>query len=268
MAPVNRGRRTAVAAAVLLVGVWLAAADAVDAQTDDPINTDRPGVVVTAPTLPRGVWQLETGFDYARESTAGTRTRRFSGVTTVNYGLLDGVELLLEGEPFVVLRGDEHATGLGDTFLGVKLRLLEGDESAHRPTLAILPGLKVPTAQTPIGTTRLDAAIVGLATLTVGRFDITGNAGMAALGQRDGYLLQALVVAAVQTSVAQSVRALGEVFYHSPEERHGRHGVVTTVGAVWVVTPDMALDAGVRTTISGRGPDYVLRTGISMKFGP
>ena len=60
--------------------------------------------------------------------------------TTLRFGLLDGVELRLDGEPIVGLRGAEDATNVGDIVLGAKLRLLEGGGGPAAPD-AVGPSL-------------------------------------------------------------------------------------------------------------------------------
>ena len=256
------------AVACLTAAALAAGSGSTGAETREPINPDRPGASTSAETLLRGLWQIETGLEYARESNAGERTRTFSGALTVRYGLLDGVELRLDGQPFVVLRGDEHAAGLGDTAVGAKIRLLEGEDGTIRPTLSVLPVLKLPTAPEPIGTRRPDAALIGLASWDLGRVDLDVNAGVAAIGQRDSdsYQLQALAVVAVQMEVTPTARVFADVFFTSPGERDGRHQLGMTVGGLYLVTPDAALDAAVQTTLAGRGPEYVLQAGISLRF--
>jgi hypothetical protein len=174
-----------VAPSLLLIVVVLVAAPTAWGQEDE-VNPDRPGVGTSAITLPRGALQLETGLDYARERRAGEPTqRRTSLATTVRFGLLDGVELRLDGEPIVGLRGAGDATDVGDFVLGAKLRLLEGGEGPLRPTLSLLPAVKLPTAPDPIGTERADFLLLGLASFTFGRVGADLNAGLAAIGQRD-----------------------------------------------------------------------------------
>jgi hypothetical protein len=91
-------RLRAGAPGVIIIGL-LGPAFVAAANEREVIGTYRPGVVVGADTLPRGVWQVEAGVDYARQSNAAGRTRRASGVVTMNFGLLEGGELLLESEP-------------------------------------------------------------------------------------------------------------------------------------------------------------------------
>lgn len=258
------------ASSLLLAAALLTTAPRAWGQQDD-VNPDRPGAGTSALTVPRGALQLETGVDHASERRAGEPTqRRTSLATTVRYGLLDGVELRLDGEPFVALRGGEHATNIGDVFLGAKLRLLEGGEGLLRPTLSLLPVVKLPTAPAPIGTERADFQLLGLATFTAGRVGFDLNAGLAALGQRDpsGYLVQAFVAGTLGVDVTDAVNVFAEIFYNSPAERDGDDLVGASAGVSYKLTRNLALDAAVITTLAGRGPDYRVQAGMTIRLWP
>jgi hypothetical protein len=240
------------------------------AQDDDDVNADRPGVGTSAATVARGALQLETGVDHARERRARATERRTSLGTLLRYGVLDGVELRLEGEPVVALRGPEDETNIGDIVLSVKLRILEGAEGVPRPTLSLLPALKLPTAPEPIGSERVDAALLGLASFGFGRLSADLNAGLAAIGQEGGssYVVQGLTSATVSGDVTEKLSLLGEIFYRSPDERGGDHLVGVTVGAVYGLTRRLVIDTAVITSLVGRGPDYRIQAGLTARFGP
>lgn len=260
----------AVPALVLLATLVLAAAPAA-AQETEPLSSDRPGVGTSAETVPRGALQLETGFDYSRERRAGEPTQRRSSLaTTLRFGLFDGVELRIDGEPVVRFRGAEDATDVGDFVLGAKLRLLDGAEGVLRPTLSLLPAVKLPTAPEPIGTERADFVLLGLASFNFGAVGVDLNAGVAAIGQRDpeGYLLQALLVATVTGDVTDTLKLFGELFYTSPSERDGDDVIGAAAGLAYGLTRNVALDVALITALAGRGPDYRIQAGITIRFGP
>ena len=258
-------------AALFAFALIVIAVTSIHAQENSGPSPDRPGVSTSAEPVGRGVLQLETGVDYARERRAGEESqRRTSVVASLRYGLLDSVELRLDGEPFVALRGAEDATDVGDFILGVKWRFLDGGEGALRPTLAVFPSVKLPTAPEPIGTERPDFTVLGLATCELGRVALDFNAGAAAVAQRDpdGYLVQAQLIAGISGEVVDRLKLLGEIFYFSRAERDGDDLVGATVGAVYALTRNLAIDGAVITTLAGRGPDYRLRAGLTISFGP
>jgi hypothetical protein len=258
-------------AALLVLAVLLLAAPPARAQERPPIAPDRPGVGTSAQPVARGALQIEAGVDYARERTAGEPTEhRTAAALSARYGLLDSLELRIDGEPVVALRSGEDVTNVGDVQLGVKWRLLDGVDDTLVPTLSLFPGVKLPTAPDPIGSERVDVTLLGLASLQAGPVGVDLNAGLAAIAQRrpSAYLLQAIVVASVTGALTDRAKLLGEVFYTSRSERDGDDRVGGTVGISWLLTRDVAVDGAVVATLAGRGPDYRLQAGVAVRFWP
>ena len=252
--------------AVILLLVLVVAAPAW-AQQDDDVDADRPGVGTSPVLVPRGALQVETGVEYGRERRAGETTeQRTSLVTLVRYGLLDGVELRLALEPVVALRGPEDATNVGDLVLSTKLRVLTTE--GLRPAFSLLPAVKVPTAPDPIGSEHVDFGLAALVGWRVGRVGLAANAGLAALGQDKGFLIQGQLIGAVAWEAIDRLGLLGEVFWNSAEERHGKDFVGATAAASYRVTRDIAVDTAVVVSLAGRGPDYRVQTGITVRFWP
>src|SRR5215467_5329353 len=81
----------------------------------EEIQPDRPEVTESARLLPRGAAQLETGFLYSSQRAAGLPTEKVFGIEGVlRIGVARAVELNLEGEPLVRVRGPQDDTGFGD----------------------------------------------------------------------------------------------------------------------------------------------------------
>jgi hypothetical protein len=254
--------------AVVLSVVCLVAVPAAWGQQDD-VNPDRPGVSTSPQTVTRGAFQLETGVDYSRERSAGEPNEHRTAVAALaRYGLLDGVELRLALEAIVFLRGPDDATNVGDLLLAAKIRVLEGQDGSARPAFSLLPTIKLPTAPDPIGSEKVDISLAALMGWSFGRLSLTGNAGIGAIGQDNGYLVQGQVIGAVAWEAIDKLSLLGEVFWNSPEERHGDDFVGATAGVSYRVTRDVAVDAAVIVSLAGRGPDYRIQSGITVRFWP
>ena len=257
----------------LLLGcaLVLLAAGAVAAADDDTIDPDRPDVSVSAKTVGAGLVQLETGVFAERTRLAGEPTeRRLSVEALVRIGLARPLELRIEGEPIVRLRRADEATDVGDFKVGAKWRFLEPADGSGWPALALLPFVKLPTAPTPIGTGKTDyGVLLGASFELPADFALDVDAGMAALGQTQpsGYLLQALASASLSRKLGGGLATFGEVFYTSREEWTGRDNVGIDGGFVWTVSPNVALDVAVGTSLYGRVPDVFVRAGGSVRFG-
>ena len=257
-------RRLALACALaLLVARGPAAAEG------DAIDPDRPDVSSGARTVGAGRVQLEAGLLAERTRLAGEPTeRRLSAEMLLRIGISQRLELRVDGEPIVRLRGADDATDVGDFRIGAKWRFFDGGDGS--PMLALLPSVKLPTAPTAIGTGKTDYAILLAASFELpADFGLDANAGLGAVGQTrpGGYLLQALVSASLSRKLGAGLTGFGEVFYSSREEWSGREQVGVDAGIVWTVQSNIAIDAAVGTSLYGRVPDVFVRAGGSVRFG-
>jgi hypothetical protein len=248
----------------VIVGVVLVNASVVFAEEIQP---DRPEQTESARLVPRGAVQLESGLVFARERRAGlTAENTFEAEADLRVGVARSLELNLRWEPLVRVRGPEDGTGIGDVTLGVRYRFVEGAEDVPWPPhVAMKPFVKLPVADEPLGTGRPDFGTLLMASLELpADFELEVNVGGAALGQRaHGYLGQALATASLSRDLAPSLLGFLELLFNSREERDGREHLAVNVGLVYRLTRALAIDAGIQTSLAGRGPDYVIRTGLS-----
>jgi hypothetical protein len=250
----------------LAVALVLLLAEPTRAQ--DEIEPDRPDVSNSTRTVPVGTVQLETGLEYAQTS-ANSVAHRSAVQVALRVGLTERLELRLEGEPLVRLRGPADETDHGDLTLGVKYRFLDADPRNGLPALGVLPFVKLPLASEPIGSERPDFGLQFLASADLPwALSLDANAGLVAVGQRDpnGFLVQWLVSASLSRQVTEGLTPFVELFYATRDEHGGRDQLGADAGVVFVVTRAVALDAAVETSWAGAGPDYAVRAGISVRF--
>ena len=259
--------RSLVATGVLFllpVGLWAA-------EEPEPIAPDRAGASLSTETVGAGAVQLETGIVYERERIGGSRTdRRFVVETALRGGLTEGLELIVEGEPLVRLRGAEDDTDHGDLSLSVKYRFLDAAEGSWLPSLGAFSFVKLPVAEPPIGSGKTDFGALLLATFALpGRVSVDADAGLAAVGQSrpGGYLLQAIVAVGASRDLTDRVGLFSDVVYTSRDERAGRDSVLLDAGLLWRPARNVALDASVVTSLAGPGPDWAIRAGVSVRLG-
>jgi len=251
--------------AVLLV------AGAAEAQPPPgPINPDRPDAANGTATVGAGVVQVEGGLAYARTGAAGAAQRDFFVEGTLRAGLTERFEARIDGQPFVRQRGTDAATGSGDYFLGFKWRFYDPPEGSGLPSLGVQPAVKLPTASAPIGTERVDFGAVALASFDLPwdlSFDVNG--GLAAIAQTrpGGYLLQALAAATLSAEIDERWLPFVGLAYASRGQRDGGDTLSVQAGLVWRATPNVALDLSGETSLIGQAPDYLLRAGVSVRFG-
>ena len=252
----------AVALVLLPLGAW--AEDEVE-----PISPDRAGASTSTDTVGRGAVQLEAGLAYSRERTGGAPVeRRFNVDVALRVGLTDRLELGFFGAPVVVQRGTVDTTDHGDFALAAKYRFHDAPERSALPSLGLLPFVKLPVSEAPLGSGKTDAGAVLLASLDLpARLSLDLDASLAAIGQSSGYLLQAVLAAGLSHDVGDWLTLFTDVMYASREERDSRDGVLFDAGVIWRPARDVALDASVVTSLAGRGPDWQVRGGLSLRFG-
>jgi hypothetical protein len=196
--------------------------------------------------------------------------RRFSFESMLRVGIGERLEIRVDGEPIVRLRGADDATGVGDFRLSAKWRFLDAAEGAAWPSLALLPFVKLPTAPAAVGSEMADYGMLLAASVELpADFGLDANAGVAAVGQTrpSGYLVQALISASLSRKLAAALTGFTEIFYASREEWAGRDQLGIDAGIVWTLLPYVALDAAVGTSLYGRVPDVFVRAGGSVRFG-
>ena len=234
------------------------------------IQTDRPSVSTSTYIVQPGAVQIESGAEYSRTSIGGSPAeRQLTLDVTVRTGVTERLELRLEGEPVVVLRGAQDDTGWGDVALEAKYRFFDGREGRWWPSLGLLPIVKFPIAHAPHGTNVPDFGLTGLASFTLpGGFGLDANLGVNALAQRpSGYLAQGVASASLSHDLGERWSVYAEIFASSAAERGARSSVGFDAGLQFVLTPTMAFDAAVQTSLAGQSPDYAFRAGVSVRFG-
>ena len=252
---------------VAATGFWLWTTGA----AAQDINPDRPDLTTSAEIVPARSLQIETGIEYGQERAGGHPTeRQLSVQTALRLGLTSALEISVEGQSFVWQRTGEDDTGSGDYTLGFKYRFLAPSPDGGGPALGVKPYVKLPVARKPIGSERPDFGALLLMTLGLPwGLSLDANAGAAAIGQRGpgGFIPQGIVAASLSWSVTERLGTITELYYATKNERDGRYGLLTTVALMYRVTPDLALDTGMRTTLAGEGPSWSAFIGLSVRLG-
>jgi hypothetical protein len=130
--------------------------------------------------------------------------------------------------------------------------------------------VKLPTASEPIGSERPDFGAILLMTLGLPwGLSLDANAGVAAIGQTrpNGFIPQGIVGASLSWAATERLSTVSELYFTTKDERDGRESLRTTLAIIYRVTPNLALDSGVRTTLVGTGPDWSVLAGLSVRFG-
>jgi hypothetical protein len=253
-------------AALALLAALVVAAPVLGAEGD--IEPDRPDTTNGAKTLAPGAVQIETGVEYSRARQAGSAVeKRFVLDTLGRVGVVERLELQVGWQPLVRLRGDEDDSGGGDVTLAAKARFFDG--TGPWPALGTWAFVKLPAADEPIGSGRLDLGAVLIASFDLpAGFGVDVNAGAAAIGQGrpSGFVVQPLTSAALSVEIGPALPFV-ELVYAGRGDRDGRDAVSLATGFVYRLGQRVALDVAAQTSVAGDAPDWVLRAGVSVRFG-
>ena len=245
--PVARLAAAAVVAAIVLVTTL------VDAGR--PLDTEDTAV------LDPGAGEFEAGLDLSRGGDGGVVGSRLAAAA----GLLPGLEARIEAS-LVALDppGQTWRTGVGDSLIGLKYRLLA--ESSCAPAVLLSAAARLPTGDDARGLGEGKPAVVALAVVSRrwGSLTLTANGGyvFAAGSRADDAVLAAL---AAEQQLAFGWTLVGEVFallgvWNAPDQ------VLARVGAARQLGPHLRLDGAVGTGLGSGNADLLLTVGATFRF--
>jgi len=253
------------------MGVMAAAPVGAGAESEsERIQTDRPSVSTSASTVQPGAFQIESGATYSRTSVGGSAAdKQFTLELTLRAGVTERLEVRLEGEPLVVTRNEHDDTTVGNLTLDAKYRFLDGREDSWRPSLGVLPFVTFLVSNASHATNVPAFGLIGLASFDFPLgLSLDANFGVGGTEHRPkGYMAQGFASAALSLDIGARWSTFAEVFYNSAQEPGGRDSVGFDAGVQFFLTRLIALDAAAQTSLTGPGPDYLFRAGMSIRFG-
>ncbi len=233
-----------------------------------PVFASRPLTTDDAGTVQKGEFQVETGFDFARQDH---REAEISPSLTVSYGLLEKMDVWIGSEYLFVRHeeGENEENGLGDTALRLKYRFF--DEADGMPAFAVSGMLKVPTASESkgLGSGKTDFSINTILTKNLGeRLVLHLNLGYTFIGEKHcsnelNYSLAAQFILTDRWALVGEVVAMNHL-----NGRHGDDPLSGLVGTYYLITDKIIWDAGIGIGMSRAAPNFQFTTGFTLLFKP
>ena len=254
------------------VGLALASAAAADEQ---PICADRPGKSTPACTVPKGHWQIETGFaDWSLQKDGGERdTSLVIGETTIKYGLTDSSDLEVDVTPWqrATSRGPgfhESATGIGDVRLIYKQMLTRGDAALQ---VTAMPFVKIPTARRALGNGKLEGGLLVPIDYAIGKspfsIELTPEVDWAADADGHGHHAAMVQVASLGWQATEKLNLSAEIWGQWDWDPSGTSRQASADGAVaYLLSNDVQLDTGANFGLNRVTPVVELYGGVSLRF--
>jgi hypothetical protein len=261
----GRARRGPV---VALAAVVLALSTAVPAHATRPFR-----VTESAVALPPGGVRVEEGISRARWDNG---TKLYALETEISYSLYANLDLEVEA-PWVVVGGGGAGLddGIGDVVTKAKINFVK-ERAAVPLTVSGLIGVKFPTGPNAISTDEPDVQLAALASKVLGGTAVHGNLSYTIVGDSSSNPSNDVFGLAVGVAVDTPVEFLtgvGEFVWEENRAVGGKDYLEATGGAVYRITPRVALDATLSFGLnSGRppqsgAPDTTVAFGVTWDAG-
>jgi hypothetical protein len=209
------------------------------------IASDRPGISEASVAVPKGYFQIESGFDYTWQNVVDFRYYSIGNTSLLKYGLTNFLELRLlqsyaiNGSNFTTSDGDQYQTGFTPTIIGIKTNLTKADQLI--PEMALVAQFALPKQSGELAYDALQSFI----TLTATHYL---NQGWSA-----GYNLGVTFDEASDTEFRYTLwgaygfsdQLSGFLEFYGTETQSTFLSLYTDFGLTYLCTPRLQLDASV-----------------------
>ncbi len=253
----------------ILVAAFSALSVPVHCQTDgeDPLVTDRPDFTESAEAVAVKRVQLEFGWTFERSGDVETHT---VGELLARVGVRENVELRVGVNSYVdVTAPGGDLSGPEEAFLGVKVKLVEGEETCGFgiPHVAVLAGASLPIGSDDISADGSEPeAVLALAWDLSERYSLGSNLGVANLnGETDRFTrLQGSL--ALGIGLTDRLGTFVEYFGFSSMEKDGPGASFIDGGFTYLVNDDFQLDLRAGLGLNDPEPEYFVGAGASLRL--
>ena len=231
------------------------------AQTQEPINADRPGIADGSQTVGRGVFQAELGAE--RDHFAGSGVHVLSTPLLLRYGLSAPLELRVEGDGWNRATGPGFRTsGWAPLSIGFKYHIVD------KPSLGIIGRYFPPSGSGAFKSDHPSADLRLAADVDLNeQWSLNPNVGVSTQDDGDGRFTAALAALTLQYNVTKKFNVFVDGALQSPESKGGSAAIVVDTGAAWIVGNDTQLDIEAGWGARGQSPPNVfVGAGISHRF--
>jgi Putative MetA-pathway of phenol degradation len=225
-------------------------------------------------------WQIESylvGYAYAEDGTfAGEKRTTIWNIapTTVRYGALKNLDLEVAISPYTFVDTEHAAThsvtsqrGFGDIFFKTKLNLW-GDDSGSS-ALALMPWIKVPTAQDHLGNDRLEGGLTIPIALELPRglwLFLSPEASAVEKTNGRGYTAAFRNTTTLWHQIVGELSGYIEFVNWVPSDVPSEWYGTADAGCTYMLTKNVQLDAGVLIGVTRTAPDINPFVGLSVRF--
>ncbi|WP_205502130.1 transporter [Rufibacter psychrotolerans] len=252
---------------IFLLGLFQLGAFAQEA--DPEFETDRPTRSEASSVVPRGYYQLETGFQYQKRKAGGLEKKQWLyPQALLRIGVLQGAELRVEG----TYRREEYRRaealqqqnkGLSTVRVGTKVRVVEARGAV--PEVAVLGMLELPWAKDSFEPRHVAPAAKLLFTSKLtDKLKVQYNAGFRRQQEEGEMENQLQYAVSLNGKLTDQLTVFAEFFGDKPKGSPAENQL--DAGLEWRVLPNLQLDAIVGTGVSSQAPELFVGGGVSVRL--
>ncbi len=234
-----------------------------------PIGTDRPTDAASPLLVHPGAFQLESGYKVTElDAPGGTEYSHLAPDLLMRYGVSERVEVRAYVPGWVEETGG-GASGFSDVSVGAKIHL--ADEEGLRPQSALIIEASVPWGSDDVTADETIPKVLFLGSHTLNDvWSVTYNVGPSFVtsrinGQREEYVDWNYAVGAA-ASVGNGLALFAEVFGAAVDDNGGEDRQNLQVGATWLLTDQLQVDARVGRGLVSNEPDWFAGFGVSLRL--
>lgn len=243
------------------------------------ISTDRPGAGDDSSTVPRGAFQIESGFDFEHTNPSSgvvpeTSSTAFSIPMALRFGLLENLELQLSSSGFSWQRDktqagqDEEKSGFSSPEVGFKWNFVPAHEEHGHPSLGLIVQARLPLGSrsfrpektVPLFNLASDFALPN-------EFDLGANLGLKIPLDESGERFNELFFA-TELSRALSARSqfFVEFFGFAPDIDGGKTQLSIDGGLLFRIRPNLQVDFAITRGLKDPSSHWEGTFGLGVLF--
>lgn len=232
----------------------------VSAQNADPIQTDRPDQTETPAIVPKGMFQVETGFSF-QKNNSDSKTNTLPS-TLWKYGLNENFELRLITEFVSEKTNGQSFSGLNPILIGCKIKIF--DEKGFLPKTSFIGHILLPNvASTNFKSDYFAPEFRFVLQHTLSKkMSFSYNLG----AEWDGISPEATFIYTVTTgySFTDKFGSYIELFGFAPENDKANHSF--DGGITYLISNNFMLDLSSGFGITDNAPDHYVAVGFSFRI--
>jgi hypothetical protein len=243
-----------------LLGLFLFLAIEAKAQQKEPIEADRPDQTETPAIVPRGMFQIETGFTYEK-SNSSTNSYALPSVLW-KYGVNDNFELRLITEYVLERASFSETSGFSPVLIGCKIKISE--EKGILPKTSFIGHVALPNLASTKYKTDFYAPQFRFTmqhSLSE-KLSLSYNLG----SEWNGFTAEPTFIYTLSTgySFSETLGGYLEFFGFAPQNNKAEHNF--DGGLTYLISNNFMVDLSAGAGITNNAPDYYVSAGCSLRL--